>query len=67
MQVRAKSTHPTSISPQLPRSEPSQRDLPSKTIPCEHGVARELLLIGLVVAMGVLAAVVILLPAMVTG
>ncbi|WP_338886426.1 hypothetical protein [Rhodococcus sovatensis] len=66
MQVRAKSTPPTSISPTaVPGSRP--RDLPSKTVPCEHGVARELLLIGLVVAIGVLAAVVILLPAMVTG
>lgn len=37
-----------------------------KTIRCEHGVARELLMIGLVVAMGLLAAAVILLPAVVT-
>ncbi len=37
-----------------------------KTVPCDHGVGRELLLIGLVVAMGLLAAAVILLPAVVT-
>lgn len=61
MQVRAKSIPPT------PATLPSQDDRPSKTVPCEHGVARELLLIGLVVALGVLAALVILLPAMVTG
>lgn len=37
-----------------------------KTVHCEHGFTREILMIGLVVAMGVLAAAVILLPAVVT-
>jgi hypothetical protein len=42
-------------------------DVRDHTEHVEHGVARELLMIGLVVAMGVLAAIAIVLPAVVTG
>ncbi|MGB2951244.1 hypothetical protein C5142_20380 [Rhodococcus sp. BGS-1C] len=38
-----------------------------RTVHVQHGVTRELLMIGLVVAMGVLAAAAILLPAVVTA
>lgn len=39
----------------------------ANTVHVEHGVARELMMIALVLALGVLAAVVILLPAAVSG
>lgn len=58
MQVHAKSTA---------RALPVEEHGHDRTVHVEHGVARELLLIALVVAMGVLAAVALLLPAMVTG
>ncbi|MET0316612.1 MAG: hypothetical protein ABW188_07280 [Rhodococcus fascians] len=37
-----------------------------RTIPVEHGVTRELFLIALVVAMGILASVAIVIPALVS-
>ncbi|MDJ0392092.1 hypothetical protein QMK17_01940 [Rhodococcus sp. G-MC3] len=44
-----------------------QQKRESRTVHVEHGIARELLLIALVVALGMLAAAAIVLPALVTG
>ncbi|RRQ29597.1 hypothetical protein DK926_01610 [Rhodococcus sp. Eu-32] len=37
------------------------------TVKCPHSTSRELLLIGLVVALGILVALIIVVPALVTG
>ncbi len=59
MQVRSFSSFDAVVAARL--------DNGSTAVPCEHGVTRELLLIGLVLALGILAVAAIVLPALVTG
>lgn len=59
MQVRSLSSFDAVVAARL--------DSGSATVPCEHGVTRELLLIGLVLTLGILAVVALVLPAFVSG